>query len=226
MSKPKETELYPPVKSFLEAQGYEVKAEIGAVDVMALRGDEDPLIVELKVGFSLSLFHQAVNRQGVTDCVYICVPRGVGRIFTRTLKDNTGLCRRLGIGLLSVRLRDGFVEAHCDPAPFRAIKSARRKGRLLREFQRRVGDPNSGGQTRVGLVTAYRQDALLCAEYLTKHGASKGAFVAGATGVATATRIMAADHYGWFERVSKGIYQLTPKGREGLTIYKSGQASV
>ncbi len=213
MTRPKETQLYPPIKAFLQAQGYVVKGEVGAVDVMGLRGDDDPVIVELKTGFSLSLFHQAVDRKGVTDDVYICVPRGAGRVFNKSLKDNTRLCRRLGIGLLTVRLRDGFVQAHCDPGPYRPVKSARRKGRLLREFLRRVGDPNTGGQTRVGLVTAYRQDAMLCAAYLRKNGPTKGAQVAAATGVPTATRIMAADHYGWFERVETGVYQLTPKGR-------------
>lgn len=220
MTKPRETDLYQPVKAFLEGQGYEVKAEIGAVDVMAVRGDDDPVIVELKVGFSLSLFHQAVDRKGVTDDVYICVPRSTGPVFAKALKDNTRLCHRLGIGLMSVRLRDGFVEVHCDPAPYRPVKSAKRKGRLLREFQRRVGDPNSGGQTRVGLVTAYRQDAILCAEYLMENGASKGSVVADATGVKVATRIMASDHYGWFERVSVGVYQVTPKGCEGLLAYR------
>ncbi len=204
-------------------QGYDVKAEIGALDVMAIRGDDDPVIVELKVGFSLSLFHQAVDRQGISDDVYICVPRGTGRVFNKSLKDNTALCRRLGIGLLSVRLRDGFVEAHCDPTPYRPRKSTRRKGKLLREFQRRVGDPNNGGQTRVGLVTAYRQDAILCARYLAENGATKGAVVAKVTGVATATRLMAADHYGWFEGVSTGIYQLTPKGREGVAFHDDAQ---
>jgi len=212
MSNPKETDLYPPVKAFLEAQGYTVKGEIGALDVMAVRGDEPPVIVELKTGFSLSLFHQAIDRQSVSDDVYICVRRGAGKAYNKALKANIGLCRRLRIGLLSVRLRDGFVEAHCDPVAFRPGKSAKRRGRLLREFQRRVGDPNSGGQTRIGLVTAYRQDAILCAGFLSENGASKGSVVAGATGVVTATRIMAVDHYGWFDRVSTGVYSLTLKG--------------
>ena len=114
---------------------------------------------------------------------------------------------------MTVRLRDDFAEVHCDPGPFRPAKSKRRQGRLLRELQRRVGDPNLGGQTRVGLVTAYRQDAILCAGHLAAHGPAKGAVVAKATGVARATRIMADDHYGWFERVATGIYALTPKGQ-------------
>ena len=33
-----ETDLYPPLKSFLEKQGYTVKAEVGAADIVALRG--------------------------------------------------------------------------------------------------------------------------------------------------------------------------------------------
>jgi len=223
MDKLKETDLYAPVKTFLQGQGYEVKGEVGAVDVMGLRKGDDPVIVELKTGFSLSLFHQGIQRQAVSDDVYICVPRGKGRAFQAALKRNLALCRRLRLGLLTVRLRDGLVEAHCDPVPFRPAKSKVRRGKLLREFQRRVGDPNSGGQTRVGLVTAYRQDALLCAAYLAENGPCKGAAVARATGVSLATRIMGADHYGWFERVSVGIYQVTPKGREGVTVYGARQ---
>lgn len=219
MSKPPETALYPPVKTFLEAQGYEVKAEVGAADVMACRAEEDPVIVELKTGFSLSLFHQGIDRQAVTDLVYIAVPRGAGARFAKALSDNKALCRRLGLGLLTVRLSDGLVEPHLDPAPYRPRPSKQRKQRLLREFARRVGDPNTGGATRVGLITAYRQDALLCAGFLADNGASKGAVVARATGVTRATRMMADDHYGWFERVATGVYDLTPLGRTTLAAY-------
>lgn len=38
MSAPRETDLYLPVKAFLEGQGYVVKAEVGAADVVAVRG--------------------------------------------------------------------------------------------------------------------------------------------------------------------------------------------
>ena len=68
-------------------------------------------------------------------------------------------------------------------------------------------------------MTAYRQDALRCAAFLAEHGASKGAVVAKGAAVPGATRIMAADHYGWFERVAVGVYAITPKGREGLKAY-------
>ena len=212
----RETELYAPIRDFLVRQGYDVKAEIGAADVVACRDGEPPVIVELKTGFSLSLFHQAVARQAVTDAVYVAVPRGGSRAFQRSLKSNVALARRLGLGVIVVRLRDGHVEVLCDPGPYRPRPSAPRKERLLREFARRVGDPNTGGSTRVTLVTAYRQDAMRCADHLNVNGPSRGAEVASATGVARATRMMADDHYGWFERVERGIYGLTPKGKASV----------
>jgi len=221
MTKPRETDLYPPVKAYLEAQGYEVKGEVGAVDVMAVRGDEEPVLVELKLVFSLALLNQGVARQKISDAVYLAVPHSS----SKAMKDNLNLCRRLGLGLMTVRLRDGFVEVLADPAPYRPRKSKQRKTRLLREFARRVGDPNAGGATRVGIVTSYRQDALLVATYLFTAGASKGAVVAKGAAVPNATRIMADDHYGWFERVGTGVYMLTPKGVEALDAYGKVKAA-
>ncbi len=210
-----ETELYPHVKTLLERQGYVVKGEVGAADVVAMRADEPPVIVELKLRFTLSLFHQAVARLAVTDTVYVAVPRPSGKSARRTLKDNLAMCRRLGLGLITVRA-DGRTEVHCDPGPYAPRKSKRRQSRLLREFERISGDPNAGGATRHGIVTGYRQDALRCAAHLAEHGASKGAVVAGATGVSAATRIMRDNHYGWFEKIETGIYALTATGFEGL----------
>lgn len=217
MAKLRETELYPPIKSFLQSQGFEVKAEVGAADVVACKGTDDPVIVELKTGFSLSLFHQATERQKITDAVYIAVPHTTGKTAYRNLKSNITLARRLGIGLITVRMKDGLVTVHCDPAPYNPRQSKPRKTRLLREFARREGDPNTGGSTRQGLVTAYRQDAMKCAAFLNQYGPSKGATVARDTGVKTATRMMADDHYGWFERVDRGVYDLTPNGQAALS---------
>ena len=214
MSRARETDLYPPIKAFFENQGYVVKSEVGAADVVGVRGAEPPVVVELKLGFSLALFHQCIARQLVSDDVYMAVVRAPGKRFAKTLKHNKTLARRLGLGLITVRLSDGLVEVHCDPGPYAPRKSAKRQGQLLREFARRQGDPNDGGQTRAGLVTAYRQDALKIALYLFEVGACKGADVARETGVVAATRIMRDDHYGWFEKVEKGVYGLTPSGAE------------
>lgn len=217
--KPRETDLYPPVKQLLEAQGYEVKAEIGGADVMAVRGSEPPVIVELKTAFSLALFHQALERKAITDSVYIAVPRTAGRKFQKSLKKNKSLCRRLGLGLITVRLKDSHLEVHLDPAPYKPRQSKKKQQRLLREFSMRVGDPNTGGITKTALMTAYRQDAIRCLHAVCENGPTKAALVAKATNVDRARNIMADDHYGWFERVATGIYDITPKGREALLEY-------
>ena len=212
----RETDLYAPVKALLEGQGYEVKGEVGAADVVACRDGEDPVIVELKTGFSLALFHQALDRLSLSDIVYVCVPRGPGRTFLKSLKNNKTLCRRLGLGLITVRLKDGLAEIHLDPTPYKPRQSKRKKARLLKEFASRVGDPNTGGTTRKTLMTAYRQDALRCAGTLHSNGATKAAHVAEASGVAKARQIMSANHYGWFDRVETGIYDLSPNGRRAV----------
>ncbi len=212
----RETDLYAPIKALLEAQGYTVKGEVGSADVVALRDGDPPVIVELKTGFSLALLHQAIARQTVTDAVYVAVPRRKGRASWAALKNNRTLCRRLGLGLITVRPEDGFTEILCDPVPYRPRQNVRRKARLLREFARLDGDPNTGGSTRRTLVTAYRQDALRIAAHLAAHGPAKASHVASATGVEGARLVMAANHYGWFVRVERGIYALTETGRTAI----------
>ena len=209
----KEAELYPPVKAHLTRAGWQVKGEVGAADVVGRRGD-DILVVELKLGFSLALFHQGIARLALTDLVYLAVPAG-GK--TKALKANVALARRLGLGVLTVRLRDGFVEVLADPGPYAPRKSRKKTARLLKAFERLDGDPNDGGATRHGIVTGYRQDAVKCAKFLAVHGPSKGSTVKDWAEVPAATRIMADDHYGWFTRVSRGVYGLTEAGRKGLS---------
>jgi len=216
MGKPAETQLYAPVKAWLQGLGYDVKSEVGPADVVACRKGCDPVIVELKTGFSLTLLQQAVARQALSEHIYVAVPRWKGRAGWRAFKGNMVLCRRLGLGVLSVSLASGAVEVHCDPTPLQPRKSAPRKAALLKEFAAREGDPNAGG-TRGKVMTAYKQDTLRCAAYLAEHGPCKGSDVAKATGVSRATRIMADNHHGYFFRAARGIYAVTEAGKATIT---------
>ena len=211
----RESDLYPPLKAFFQARGLEVKGEIGAADLVAM-GGAVPVIVEMKLKFSLALYHQAIARLALTPEVFVAVPRPEGAAARRMLAENTALCRRLGLGLIVVRERDQFVEVLAEPGPYAPRVSKRRKVKLEAEFARRQGDPNAGGATRHGLVTGYRQDALRCAAYLAEYGEARGAAVARDTGVPVATRIMADNHYGWFSRLRPGVYGVTEAGRKGL----------
>ena len=97
----KEIDLYHPVKRFLESQGYEVKGEIRECDVMAVRGTEDPVVVELKLAFSLDVLLQAVNRLSISSVVYIGIPSSC-RAFRKRRRHIIKLMRMLGIGLILI----------------------------------------------------------------------------------------------------------------------------
>ena len=214
---PLESDLYAPVKALLEGQGYVVKGEVRGCDVVAVRGGEPPVVVELKRVFGLGLVLQGVDRLALTDSVYLAVGQ-----WPKQIKNVKKLCRRLGLGLLVVAHERADIVL--DPAPYKPRKNARKVGRLLGEHARRVGDPNRGGSsTKVPMMTAYRQEALRCAELLKK-GPMKLASMRGAADVPNAAKILQHDHYGWFERVERGTYALTPAGRTGLESFsrKSG----
>ncbi|MBL6845581.1 MAG: hypothetical protein ISQ85_01625 [Planktomarina sp.] len=213
----RESDLYEPIKRHFQNLGYVVKGEVGAADVMAVRGNEPAIIIELKLGFSLTLFHQATERLRISDHVYVAVVRPEGKFGYKRLKLNQNLCRRLGLGLLTLRVRDQFVELHCMPEQYNPRKSAKKSKQIMKLFERLDGDPNSGGATRHGLVTGYRQDALKCATFLAISGASRGAVVAKETGVESATSLMRNNVYGWFDKVEQGVYALNSTGKKGLT---------
>jgi hypothetical protein len=213
----REEDLYPPIKIYLQSQGYDVKGEVGACDVVARRGSEEPVVVELKLTFSLALVMQGVARQTMFEQVYLAVPVSGAKGWKLRYREIIRLCRRLGLGLLAVKADQ--VEVHVDPGPYAPRKNAQRRGRLLKEFDKRIGDPNPGGAVRTKQVTAYRQDALRCARHLFTNGPTKAAHVAKATGAARAATLMRADHYGWFERIERGVYALTPVGVAGLETF-------
>ena len=111
-----ETSLYRPVKIFLEGLGFVVKGEVGGCDLVALKGDDLPVVVicELKLTFNLELILQGVDRATASDEVWLAArlsSRGRGRESDARFRN---LCRRLGFGLLGV-LPNGQVEVLVSP---------------------------------------------------------------------------------------------------------------
>jgi hypothetical protein len=220
-SRPPETTLYAPVKAFLESRGYEVKGEVQSCDVVARRGDEPPVVVELKLRFNLTLVLQGIDRLALTERVYLAVPRPPSRRRSRGLvPDSPGirkLCRRLGLGLMLVGRRS--VEILEEPVPYRPRMAKARALRLKDEFDRRLGDANIGGTTGVPIVTAYRQDALRCGRALALSGPMRIGALRAAAGVPGAARILQRNVYGWFTRLERGTYALSEGGGRALTHF-------
>lgn len=221
-----ETDLYPPVKSFLEGLGYEVKAEVNTCDVVAKKPDGSLTIVELKKGFNLDLLIQGVERLTLANDVYIAAgfygPIAKGSLWNKRRRGILKLCKRLGLGLMMVRLyarKAPGVEVLLDPEPYTPRKNYAKAGRLKKEFDARVGDPNAGGATRSKIMTAYRQAAIQCAVLLKDGGPMKARDIRDHTGFEKASLLLRNNHYGWFERVDRGVYAITDVGISALNDY-------
>jgi hypothetical protein len=211
-----ETSLYEPVKTFLAAAGYEVKGEIGGCDLVGLAPADPSVVVvcELKLSFNLELILQAVDRAAIADEVWIAAKvsaKGRGREADRRYRD---LCRRLGIGMLGVSDRGevSVIVGSVSPMP---RTNPKRRSRLVREHQRRQGDPTRGGSTRTPIMTAYRQQAMVCAEALLAGPLRPRDLKDRAP---DAGKILLRNVYGWFERLQPGIYQLTESGRLAVVV--------
>ncbi|EDP61819.1 hypothetical protein BAL199_23542 [alpha proteobacterium BAL199] len=218
-----ETDLSAPVAAFLAAQGYSVKSEVANCDLVAVRDGEAPVVVELKQRFSLDLLLQCVDRLAVSDTVYLAFPaESAGTAWKKRRKAVLKTCRRLGLGILVLRAQpDGSyaVLPVLDPGAYRPRVNAKRRGRLLKEFANRIGDPNTGGSTRVKIMTAYRQDALRVAAALADGGDRAVAELRPEARSTAVAGLLQRNVYGWFERVSRGRYRLTPAGQTALRTY-------
>lgn len=214
----KESDLYSPVKEFLETQAYEVKGEVIDCDVLAVRGDEAPVVVELKLSLNLNVILQAVERLSITSTVYIGIPKQCA-ILKRRRKPTIKLMRMLGLGLITIDAskESGGVDVVIDPGEYKPRVVKRRQERLLGEFVKRVGDPNLGGTAkRKGIITAYRQQALKVGQFLQSNGPTKASVIAQSLEEPKARAILYRNVYGWFDRVSLGVYELSPRGENEI----------
>lgn len=215
-----EVDLYPPLRDYLEAQGYTVRSEVNGCDVVAVKGG-DLIVVELKRAFGIGLLVQAAERQRISDSVYVAIPRPSESLWSKKWKGFRHLLRRLELGLIFVapRARARKVEIVFHPTPFDRKKRTQKRRAVLEEVAGRSGDYNQGGSTRRKLMTAYRESAVRIAVCLDRLGPlSPKALRALGTGPKT-TGILYDNVYGWFERVDRGVYALSAQGKKELAQY-------
>ncbi|HEX2945720.1 MAG TPA: DUF2161 family putative PD-(D/E)XK-type phosphodiesterase [Clostridia bacterium] len=220
----RETDLYKPVHDYLEALGYQVQGEVKGCDLAAIMGD-DLVVVELKTAFNLKLLSQAVRRQRVTDSVYVAIPLPKGGARTAGWRDMCMLLRRLELGLITVALNreENQVEVHFHPNTFDRLRSLRSnkkvRSHIIKETVGRSGQYNTGGATRTKLMTAYREQAVHIACCMIRFGDMSPARLKKLGTSAKTPNILRDNHYGWFTKVSKGLYSLNDTAREFLDGY-------
>jgi len=210
----KEIELYSPIKSYLENEGYTVRGEVKDIDVFGIK-DERTIAIELKTQISLKLIYQGVERQKIADEVYLAIPISAKKSHQDNYRHFIHLIRRLELGLLVVH--GNQVTNEVSAKPFERSKSIsksqKKKRQALKEISLRENDLNEGG-TKGKKLTFYKEKVLKVASYLIDHPLSSPKEIKSFTNLMDIPSILQKNYYGWFERVGRGLYQVKDQYRD------------
>jgi hypothetical protein len=219
-----EKDLYKPIQKHFIKNGYEVRGEVHHCDITAVKENE-LIVIELKLNLTVDLLIQATKRQRLTDQVYIAIPKPKYSFSSKKWQDICMLIRRLELGLIIVSfLKSGAkMDILIKPTTFDRIKSMQRnkkkRDRLLKEINERNADYNVGGSNKTKIMTAYKESSIHIAYLLREKGAlSPKALRQMGTGDKTLS-ILNKNYYEWFEKVERGIYQLSDKGKREIEEY-------
>ncbi len=212
----KETDLYEPIRAFLEEEGYQVQAEVKGCDIAAVK-DGQLVIVELKKAFNLKLVYQGLERQSLTDQVFVAIPRPKKGAREKAWKDMLKLLKRLELGLLTVALDSPLqtVDVVLEPSDSMIRKNKKKKEKLEAELENRQVDANVGGMTRRKIMTAFREKSIRLACLLEREGQVSTASLR-EIGMGEYITLLGRNYDKWFQRVEKGVYTLSEKGKEAL----------
>jgi hypothetical protein len=94
----KESELYPPVRDWLVARGYEIHVEVFDCDIVAVK-DDKLTAIELKLGLTWDLVNQLCSRIAWADFIIGAVPGVRGQYGPDV---HRGQVRAMGLGILLV----------------------------------------------------------------------------------------------------------------------------
>ena len=217
----KETELYPHIKKWFEDKGYTVHAEVKDCDLTAIK-DNELIIAEFKRGLTIELLLQGVVRQKSAEKVYLVIQKPPVKY--RKLLDILYILKKLDLGLLLVDFEDSEnaeVEEALEPKQSsRVNKKSRKRRMIVKESTLRATDGNCGGSNQKKLLTLYRERSIFIACCLEKFGelSPENLRKLGSSKRRTNT-ILAANFYGWFTRIRRGLYCLSDEGKKALITF-------
>lgn len=221
-----EENLCKPVSNYFGNLGYTVRSEVNYCDICALK-DDTLIIIELKKNLSVDLLVQAVDRQRLTDLVYIAIPKPKKLVGNAKWKSLCLLIKRLELGLILVSFinNEAYIEIPIDPLPSDRTKIMQKekksRANIIKEIHGRNMDLNVGGSKAKKLVTAYRECSLYIACCLKEYGTLSPRKLKSLGSDSKKTQsILSKNYYGWFSKVSKGEYSLSLDGRQALITYK------
>lgn len=214
----REVDLYQPIKVYLENLGYNVKAEVLNIDIMAEK-DGDVILVEMKKALSFKLLYQGLNRQHLFDHVYIAIANpGKKAIAKKEFKEKLYILHRLRLGLILVDVQKNKVEVVLDPVAYVFRKNSKKKQKLLKEFALRQTSVNKAGINQKKIITVYREKAITIGRVLI-NGELSTKTIKALTNIPETTSILYKNYYKWFKNVSRGVYGLTELGFKEIPLY-------
>jgi hypothetical protein len=223
-SKRQETDLFLPIKAYLEAQGYQVYSEVRGADLLAKKGsekEEEWIAIEMKTKMSLKLLNQGVARQESFDSVYLALPLEGSQAQIPGYKELRKTLVRLGLGMIVARFlrRGSRVEILLHPGEEkRRSRPSKRQG-MIREIDGRYAELNQAGEASVvEKFTAYKQQCLLIAWALEKAG-PQGISPKDLRRLDLPERcgaLLGQNIYGWFDRIRRGTYTISEAGKIAL----------
>lgn len=182
----KESDLYEPVKKWLEKNGYSVFSEVSPryssrrADVVGMN-PETTAVVELKLSLSLDLLDQAVNwsSRKYANYVFIAVPwnkKGSPRIDNDLINY---ICKQFNIGVLFVQKYNDelYIEdkPYIKPKYIKVNKKETNFRDTIEQFkQEYINSDLKGGHSGGGYVTQYRVTIERVKELLKKVLSGKG----------------------------------------------------
>lgn len=213
----KESDLYPPVCEYFKSLGYDVLAEVKNCDLVAQKDDEI-IIAELKRTFSLKLVYQAIDRQSISNIVYVVIPRPKKGAKGTEWRNMLKLMKKLNIGIITVAMDSPLktVDIVSVPEDLTKPKNTSKKASLKKEVSARNIRTNIGGINKTKILTAYREKSIfaLCILEILKE--IKPSQLNHIMNEKYAGYILSRNYYGWFKKISKGIYGISKKGIEVL----------
>ncbi|QIZ09049.1 hypothetical protein HFZ78_22025 [Priestia megaterium] len=215
-----EIDLYKPIQTYFLREGYEVYGEVKDCDIVAVK-DEVLVVIELKLTLSVDLLIQAVKRQRITDKVYVAIPKPKHRLNSKRWTEKCHLIRRLELGLIVVSSpgKWGRAEIIFEPTPFIRRKNKRKQDSIMKEINGRSADYNVGGSNRTKIMTAYKENCIQIACYLENLGPLSPKKLNQLGSGKNTSSVLTKNYYGWFERIKRGIYVITEKGKEEIKEY-------
>lgn len=213
----KETSLYEPIKAYFLEMGYKVQAEVKNCDIACMLKNE-LIVIEMKKSFNLKLVYQAIDRQSFADKVFVAIARPKN-FKKKEVSYMIKILKALDIGLITVALDSPLkkVEIILSPKDLALKPRSRRKKAVLNELEKRNLDINKGGSTKKDKVlTAYREKAIFLVCILDKEKTISPKLANKVYGIENAGNILRDNHYGYFQKIERGVYTLSKKGKDML----------